>query len=427
MSNDKKNNAAALASANYKEQTQIPEVEEQPITIMPTMLDESDTGESKRKVDLSAIIPTDDASTAPAEEKTEAAMFLESKDKTLKTDGVVVIGTLTEDSAVVESGAKFPDQIDMEIRKKQQQDRLKGKRKTKKVRTQSEELKRSQTITSLIVLALIGVLVGAVYYIMHRKTERDFMPLNVTVELGEKLPLRTAEYVKPGIGKNVNEMEYILDKSQIKVDEVGEYQFTVTYKGIKKTGKVIIQDTTSPVLKVENKIITEGTSYTAETFVTSCEDWSGCNYSFQDAKTLEKYREAGEYELYVVATDPYGNSTTSKVKLTIEEQGKVFKYMKNEPYDSNKGYSLKITYDLHFTDFIDNPILLRGYETREYTYQDETKYAAAVNENRGNQGWSFDDTNKVITYQSEAKNTIDTYSSMTQLLNYLESSGFTRM
>ena len=301
----------------------------------------------------------------------------------------------------------------------------KDKKKTKKVTTESDEQKKSQTITSLIVLALIGLIIGAVYYILNRKTLYDFQPLTVTLELGDKLPIRTAAYVKPGIGTSVNEMQYVLDKHLVNESKVGEYEFTVTFRGTTKTGIVVVQDTTAPKLTVSNKIITEGTNYNAETFVDDCQDWSGCTYSFQDAQTTEKYREAGEYELYVVASDPYNNKTTKKVKLTIEEQGMVKKYVKYDPYTPEKGYALKTTYDLHFTGFMDEPILLRGYEIREYTYQDEAKYNADYEAQKGNKGWEFNPETKVITYKSEAVNTIERYSRMTQLCEYLESIGYT--
>ena len=435
MSKDKKKkktDVAALAAAGNayaaEQQKKEPEPEVQEVTITPTMIDDEDTGVKENKVDLSAIIPTDEPTPVATEETTEAALFLESKDKTLKTDGVVVVGKIENDIAAITPGASFPEQIDIEKRRKQQQDLLKSKKKNKKVKTETDEQKKSQTVTSLIVLGLIGLIIGAVYYILNRKTLYDFQPLTVTVELGDKLPIRTSAYVKPGIGKSVNEMQYVLDKNQVKESQVGEYEFTVTFRGTKKTGTVIVQDTTPPDLKVSDKIITEGTTYNAETFVDECIDWSGCSYSFQDSQTTEKYREGGhDYELYIVASDPYDNKTTKKVKLTIEEQGMVKKYVKYVEYNPETGYALKTTYDLHFTGFMDEPILLRGYEIREYTYQDEAKYNADYEAQKGNAGWEFNPETKTITYKSEAMNTIDRYSNMKSLLEYLVSIGYTEV
>jgi hypothetical protein len=157
--------------------------------------------------------------------------------------------------------------------------------------------------------------------------------------------------------KSVNELTYVLDKSQVVVDKVGVYEFSVTYKGTTKKGTVTIQDTTAPELIVTDLIIKEGTAYTSDMFVKECHDWSGCEYSFEDKETTEKCREAGEYDVMITATDPYGNKTAKKAKLTIEEQGMVKKFFKTNPYDDSLGYELKTIYDLHFTGFMDDSIL----------------------------------------------------------------------
>ena len=421
-----KKKSAESASAEPKDvkTTEVPVVEEeQPVVIMPTF--DVDKEKETQKVDLSGIIPEGPTVEENAdEEKTEAALILESKDKILKTDGVVTIGTLTEEGATVKPGANFPEQIDVELRKRNKQAALKSKRKSKKNNTFTDEQKKALNTNTLIVIGLIAILAGLVYYILHRKTEKDFTPLPVTVELGDKLPLRTSSYVKPGIGKSVNELTYVLDKSQVIVDKVGVYEFTVTYKGTTKTGKVTIQDTTSPELIVRDLIIKEGTVYTSDMFVKECHDWSGCEYSFEDKETTEKYRTAGEYEVIITATDPYGNKTAKKAKLTIEEQGMVKKFFKTEPYNAELGYELKTTYDLHFTGFMDDSILLRGYEIREYTYHDDAKYETDRESNRGNPGWSFDDENKIITYESDVLNTINRSSRMNQIIEYLENEGY---
>ena len=335
----KKPTAAESATANdptvKQAQEKVEQTEVEETVISPIIADEKE--EITKKVDLSAIIPEGPsvAGETPEEEKTEAALLLESKDKTLKTDGVVTIGTLTEEGATVKPGASLPDPIDIELRKKRKQDQQKSKRKTKKVKTETDEQKKALNTNTLIAIGLIAILAGLVYYILHRKTEKDFQPLNVTVELGDKLPLRTSSYVKPGVGKSVNELSYVLDKSQVVVDQVGIYDFTVTYKGLTKTGKVEIKDTTAPDLIVREVIIKEGTVYSADMFVKECHDWSGCEYSFEDKETTEKYHLPGTYDVFIVALDPYGNKTTKKTTLTIEEKGYVKKFFKTEPYNAD--------------------------------------------------------------------------------------------
>ena len=426
MSLFKKKKSTELASTNpgQKKPVEQPVEEQERVVLTPTASTEKEVQE--KKVDLSAIIPEGPniEATSEGEEKTEAALILESKDKVLKTDGVVTIGTLTEDGATTKPGASFPEQIDVELRKRQNQDVLKNKRKTQKNKSYTDEQKKALNTNTLIVIGLIAILAGLVYYILHRKTEKDFVPLPVTVELGDKLPLRTSSYVKPGIGKTVNELTYVLDKSQVVVDKVGVYDFTITYKGTTKTGKITIQDTTPPDLKVVDLIITEGTAYTSDMFVKECLDWSGCEYSFEDKDTSEKYRTAGEYEVYITATDPYENKTTKKAKLTIEEQGMVKKFFKTIPYNATDGYELRTIYDLHFTGFMDDSILLRGYEIKEYKYQDVTRYNTDVEKYRGIAEWSFDDNTMTITYNSGVINTINRSSRMNQIIDYLIAEGY---
>lgn len=429
MFNKKKPTAAESATANdpsVKEaQAKVEQTEAEQAIISPIIA--NDKEEVAKKVDLSAIIPTGPSTSeepTSEEEPTEAALLLESKDKVLKTDGVVTIGTLTEDGATVKPGATLPEQIDVELRKRKKQDQQKSKRKVQKVKTDTELQRKALNNNTLIAIGLIAILAGLVYYILNRKTERDFKPLNVTVELGDKLPIRTSAYVKPGVGRSVNELSYVLDKSQVVVDQVGVYEFSVTYKGLTKKGKIEIKDTKAPTLTVRELTIKEGTVYSADMFVKECLDWSGCEYSFEDKETTEKYRLPGKYDVFIVALDPYGNKTTKKTTLTIEEKGYVKKFFKTEPFDAELGYELKTTYDLHFTDMMADAILLRGYEIKEYKYQDEAKYNADKEANRGNTGWEFDDDTKTITYTSEALNTINRISRMNPLIEYLVSEGY---
>lgn len=385
-------------------------------TIMPTMIDNEDSGIISPKRDFSAIIPQKN------DDDNSEGLLLESKDKKLKSDGAITIGTLKEEEVIIDPNITYPSQIDIAARKAEKEKAIKTKRKKKNKLTDEE--KKSQNITSLIVLVIIGFLGAFGYYYFNHKTENDFTPLHVTVELGSKLPIRTKEYVKPGIGKNINEMQYHLNTSEVKIDEVGEYNFTVTYNNITKTGTISIVDTTSPELTVKDLIITEGTSYAAETFVKECKDSSGCNFSFEDPNTTEKYKEPGEYEVFVVATDPYDNKEMKKAKLTIEEKGMVKLLVKTEPYDSLKGYSLETTYDLHFTGFDNTDVLLRGIKTEVYQYQDDALFASAKEKYNGEENYVIDNEAKTITYNQPSVNVINNYSRMEDIMNSLSSLGF---
>ena len=389
------------------------------ITITPTMIDNEEIGKKNQKKDLSAIIPEQNNQT----ENTDG-IVLESKDKELKSDGAVVIANIVNDDIVMDEKAVLPAQIDIEARKRNRANMLKSKKRKNKVEL-DDEAKKSQNITSIIVLILICFLGGFAYYIYNRKTLKEFQPLPVTVELGDKLPIRTKNYVKPGVGNTVDELKYVLNTKDVDIDEVGEYNFTVTFNNITKTGTIKIVDTTAPDLTVKRVVITEGTTYGPESFVDECIDLSGCNYSFEDSKTTEKYRTPGTYNVYIVATDPYENKTTKKTQLVIEAQGMVKKLVKTEEYSENKGYSLKTTYDLHFSSFMDNAILYNGYKIEEYQYRNDEKFNEAKTKYTGEANYTIDTKNKTIKYEPDPVSQINNYSTLDDIVISLKANGFT--
>ena len=144
--------------------------------------------------------------------------------------------------------------------------------------------------------------------------KKSFQTLDVTIELGESLPKDYKDYVIPGVNDDTD--EYDINLSEVNVYEVGEYSFTVTYKGKKKTGKISVQDTTPPVLEVKNVTIKEGEKVSVNSFISSCTDYSGCSYSFKDKG--KDYSKPGTYDVYVVATDNYKNEVTMKATLVVE-------------------------------------------------------------------------------------------------------------
>ena len=255
----------------------------------------------------------------------------------------------------------------------------------------------------------------------------DFQPLVVTVELGKSLPYKTSSYVKPGVGNNVDDLLYAVDLSNVIVEEPGEYPFTVTYKGTKKQGKIIVQDTTSPKLEIRNVTIVEGQTYDASTFVEDCRDLSGCNYSFQDSDTEQKYTTAGSYVVYVVATDAFQNTTTKKASLIIESQGNVHVYTKHTGFDWDLGYEKEETYDLHFAQYRDYALLVNGTYEVKMIYQDAERYNKEKEKLTGEANYSFNDAEMTITQITSTTIVGSNYSKYEDIDPYLKREGFTEI
>ena len=390
---------------------------EDPITIMPTMIDDSEIVQEKRR-DLSAIIPKGISNDAP-----EGAIEIDSRENELKGDGAISIGTINVDGEVtMNPNAAFPAQIDVAERKKIAQ-KNKGIFKKEKKKKANKTAQKVQNTTAFMALIIIIGLGAFFYWYKNHPTEKDFKPLQVVVELGDPLPLRGSSYVKPGVGKEVDELQYAIDLSEVKVEVVGEYPFTVTYKGIQKTGTVIVQDTTPPELVVKEYSIKEGNSYDASKFVVSCSDYSGCNYSFQ-TEAEGRYDFPGTYVVHVTATDAYQNTTTKKTSLIIDSAGTIKTYIRYYGFSMSAGYEKTEEYEITYVDYDSYSALLRGKHTITYQYQEEDKYNEAVKTYSNEAGYSFDSASKEITYVTTINSVGSNYTRLDDIEEYLKKEGF---
>lgn len=210
------------------------------------------------------------------------------------------------------------------------------------------------------------------------------------------------------------------------IEEPGEYEFYVSYKGVKKSGKVIVKDTTSPTLEIRNVTIVEGQSYDASSFVESCHDLSGCNYSFQDSETELKYQTPGSYVVYVVATDAFQNTTTKKASLIIESQGNVHVFKRYTSFNWNLGYETYETYDLHFAKFNNYSLLINGTYEKEMIYQDSEKYNNEKKNLNGEVNYTFNDAEMTIIEKKSVTLIGSNYSRLEDIEPYLLKEGFTK-
>ena len=210
--------------------------QQQEITLTPSMLDTEGDENVEVKRDLSAIIPK--GITAPSALSETELLQLNSKEKELKTDGAVVLANIKgEDVVDMVLDVTLPEQIDIAKRKEeiQKNKNKKQHKKEPKKRLKTKEQK-TQNRVALISFIAITIIAGTLLYIYKKPTEMGFKALPIEIELGDKLPSSVSSYVKPGIGEKVNEMAYKVDTSQVEIDKIGEYQYTVSYKGATKIG-----------------------------------------------------------------------------------------------------------------------------------------------------------------------------------------------
>ena len=388
-------------------------------TIMPTMIDEEDDDKFIKKQDISAIVPQS-ISLGPQEGEK-----LHSQSELLKSDGSIVLGTVSGEGIAMSEKAALPEQIDIEARKKEAKELREGKKKKGKTRdiSKAKEEMRSLNKKTLLVLFLIAVVIGLTYYVIKNPGIREFQPIALTIELGEKLPIHSKDYVVPGSGQVVDDVTFIVDTSNVNPEVVGEYQYTVKHGNVVKIGRIKIVDTTPPELYAKDLVITEGISYAATDFIESCYDFSGCEYSFEEEGAELKYTKPGDYSIYVIAQDIYNNKTVKQVSLTIEERGKVKYFIKEEPFDNTLGYALTTKYELHFTDVNDAAVILNGKEIKIYDYNDKETYDKVRKEKYGTENAKVDDDKLTITEENKA-NKIGDNERYEYVIEYLLKNGF---
>lgn len=385
-------------------------------TIMPTMVDED--SDNDKRIDLSSIIPKG--------EKDLSGADLISRETELKSDGAVVIASVVNNELQFQEAAKTPEQIDMVQRKKDyianQNDKKKIKEKTKKKKVKLD--KKGQGVIALMSLVAIAIIGFTIWYYKNAPAEDKFKVLTVTVELGDALPPHMSSYVTPGIGDNVSDSAYTKNVDKVKIDSPGDYEYTVSHAGKTKTGIIRIVDTTSPSLELREVTITEGDAYDAGTFVADCTDLTGCNFEFEEKDTESKYKDPGKYKVAILAKDAFNNQSIKQTTLIIEAVGMVKYFQKNNPFDFNKGYEETERYEIHFTNFNNKAIILKGIHTYTYKYQDEEMYKYDYKEFYGLNGYTFDDANLTIVKTLDASTVGNNYSTFETSINWLQSEGF---
>ena len=395
------------------------QVENEEKILMPTMLDAEEENSNEHQ-DLSTIIPD-----SKPEDNNSNLIQIDSRDIELKSDGSVTLAKIENDNIVFEEELNLPEPIDIEKRKKEikEEKELKKVRKKKRISDFRKEDKKRNFVAAISLILSIALLI-IIYRIFKKPSEDDFKVLNLTLELGESLPSAKKYYVRPAIGTFVDDMKYYVDTSNVVLDEVGQYEFTVRYNNISQTGLINIVDTTPPKISLRDVLLTEGQTYSAESFISDCLDYTGCNYSYEKPDEDSNYTKPGTYSIYISAVDAYDNKTTKKAKLTIEAAGMVKKYIKIEDNINEKGYKKTTTYDLHFSDFDSSAVLNNGTVIIEYVYEDKEQYLKDKEIYYAEINYSYDDKKLTLKETNEVKS-IDNNTTLDKIDSYLKNKGFT--
>jgi hypothetical protein len=192
--------------------------------------------------------------------------------------------------------------------------------------------KKSKKTNKLLLIILVVVLIcgigyGIYYYLSLGKesaTVSNISTKSLTLELGEELSDDIDDYATiSGYDKN----SCSVDTDDVSVGKIGEYYFYVICGDNKVQGIIAIDDTTSPVVTLNEVTVLPNATVNAEDFIESCVDASECSYEFADIDMVNNsLKSVGEYDIEINATDEYNNTTSLIAKLIVSNNAPV-KYL----------------------------------------------------------------------------------------------------
>ena len=316
---------------------------------------------------------------------------------TIKSEvGTSVLGQINGDT-ITATNNPIPDKLD--INSKPQNE---TKANTKKVKVST---KREKIMGILALILVLFVIVGggiAVYYFGFLNNPSNFNVKNLSFELGSELPTGVTTYITSS--NKIDGMEYSLNISKVD-SKIGLYSYSVTHKGVTKSGTITIKDSQAPVVTLKDDLsFSKGSTITKDDIVSTCVDLSNCTYDLE--KNVDS-STSGTINVNVIAKDDAGNSVTTTAKVTIVDIAKTLVCKSNPELASDGTYNTVIEDTINF-DSTDK--LVSSSSKKIVSYIDLNQFFTLYNAEKDNSEYSFDK----VKFNYSTKNDID----LNDLSNY---------
>ena len=309
----------------------------------------------------------------------------------------------------------------------------------------------NKTLFVIIIIVLIAAVAFGVYYYLNMSSNSVNVNVkDVTIGVGETLSddINTYADITGGGTDSCS-----LNNTNIKPNEIGDYNFTITCGDDTYSGTVHVVDNEAPVAELNVVYTNVGASTPAvEDFITSCSDnASQCNYSFESEDTIQGYLETagGPYNVNITINDDAGNNKNISSAMYVAPY-EIRTIMSCEPpetaMESYQG-TMTTNDDLLIGREEDVGLVYMGISRRtyNYTFSNQEDYLSVAgdkpelitfNDITGIASYNDEDNTLSIsvdlpqdTVNSEASTTLDTtYSAMrnyyTDDLNYVCTNNF---
>lgn len=218
--------------------------------------------------------------------------------------------------------------------------------------------------TSLFILLIVGITAGLYYFYFYQEPVKL---KTVNIELGDSLPTSIDYYLKSSSDKN-----YKLDISNIKVDVngnttiPGEYSYNIITRKNSFKGKLLVVDTTPPVVKLHQLTVGLNEDFEPEDFIESCYDLSGiCNVFYKKDSDEKLSLKEGRYTVTLEIKDHFGNTATKKTELIVDKNASL-NLVKSSDNEVFAVYPINANWNETYTIKFDKGML---EETKEFEAQ----------------------------------------------------------
>lgn len=358
--------------------------------------------------------------TTPDITNIDSNIRVETTEDKYKKDGTAVIGFRNPaNNTYSVTNNPLPTQIDINKRRQEKKELNNLKKKKALINNDiSKEAKKVQSIVAIVVLFLfIGV--GAFFY--YRKNianNINFNVKNVHVEFGSPASLKIADYVDID---NPDEKLFNLDLSEFVPDQIGEYKYRISYKGVTKTGKIEVSDTSTPDVVLQEVKLNVGDVYTPEMFIKECQDFNSCIYTFEDKTGIKTASEVGRNTIKIVIKDKVGNEIIKEATLNVKSTDIVLICEKDFGYDYSLGYKTTEKYEVYFSK---DYALKNSDLSTCLIYIDNNNYLKFKNQNQTS-NYEYDDSLSKVTEKKSYTKGFNTRTDFAGINNYFTSRGYT--
>lgn len=175
----------------------------------------------------------------------------------------------------------------------------------------------NKKIAFVLITLTIAILVFG-YFFVYQKFH--FALKTVEIEINSELSTDVNDYLKK---KVVDKSGYKLNISKVKVDTIGDYEYTIKYNNREKKGKVKVVDTTPPTFETQSMKVEVGDENVfLGNFLSKCEDDSKpCLVTFKNESDEKKLNTVGTYNITIEVSDLYKNKKEAVVTLEVVEKG----------------------------------------------------------------------------------------------------------